>query len=218
MAAVDFAYDPAVPTPLCEIMGRNRSDKGAADGKAWHNYTTLYHGLWGAVRDRPLRIFELGLGTNDVTLPSNMGAGGRPGASLFGWAEYFPRASVFGADIDRKILFSGGRIQTYYCDQRSAPSVAALWEAPGLEQPFDIIIDDGLHEFAANVTFFENSVHKLSPTGVFVIEDVRNSNAHLYNAKIAEWRAIYPHKFSLIQIPTAQNDCDNTVVLVQARG
>ena len=37
---------------------------------------------------------------------------------------------------------------------------------------FDIIIDDGLHEFHANKCFFENSIEKLNPGGFYIIEDI----------------------------------------------
>ena len=93
-------------TDLCRIMAANRSDKGNPDiYQAWHNYTIYYDKIFSPWRERPLRIFELGLGTNDTSIESNMGENGRPGASLFGWREYFPNASIFGADIDKKILF-----------------------------------------------------------------------------------------------------------------
>ena len=37
---------------------------------------------------------------------------------------------------------------------------------------FDIMIDDAIHTFEANKTFFLNSVHKLSKNGIYIIEDV----------------------------------------------
>ena len=78
-----FVFEVSESTPLCEIMGRHGSDKGSGDIlNSWHNYTTLYHSLFKEIRRKPLRVFELGLGTNNVTLASNMGADGKPGASL----------------------------------------------------------------------------------------------------------------------------------------
>jgi len=34
------------------------------------------------------------------------------------------------------------------------------------------MIDDGLHEFHANTTFMESSLHMLKPGGVFIVEDI----------------------------------------------
>ena len=88
---MDFSFDEKTSTPLCEIMGRYGSDKGN-----WHNYTTFYHSIFKDLREKKLRIFELGLGTNNVNLPSNMGSCGKPGASLYGWSEYFPHDVISG--------------------------------------------------------------------------------------------------------------------------
>jgi hypothetical protein len=110
------------PTKVCRVMTKYGSDKGRA-----HNYTTVYAALLKGRYNQPLRILELGLGTNNVNLPSNMGEFGVPGASLRGWRELFPHAVVFGADVDRGILFQEDRIKTFYCDQLDRSSVRELW-------------------------------------------------------------------------------------------
>jgi hypothetical protein len=162
-----------------------------------------------------LRIFELGLGTNNVNLPSNMGSNGRPGASLYGWQDFFPNAAIFGADIDTDILFNCDRIRTYFCDQRNPKIIKQMWENPDLSDNFDIIIEDGLHAFSANVCFFENSIHKLKPTGYYIIEDILNFEEHLFLAKIKEWEAKYLDcSFTLLKIPSLCNNGDNTLLVV----
>jgi len=204
-------------TPLCEIMGRNRSDKGSMDDKAWHNYTIFYYSIFKGLQDKNLRVFELGLGTNNLNLPSNMGANGRPGASLYGWAEFFPNAKVFGCDIDKDILFNTERINTVYCDQTKPEIIKTMWNSPELQDNFDIIIDDGLHEFDANVCFFENSIHKLNPNGYYIIEDILNKEEHLFLNKIKEWETKHTDcKFTLVRLPHS-NKYDNTLVVVKKR-
>ena len=104
---MNYIFDETIATPLCEIMGRNGSDKGSINIQySWHNYTTFYYSIFKDLCDKQLRIFELGLGTNNVNLPSNMGSNGRPGASHFGWSEFFFNSHIFGADIDTDILFN----------------------------------------------------------------------------------------------------------------
>ena len=44
-------------------------------------------------------------------------------ASLYMWQEYFPNAEIFGADVDKRILFNEGRIKTYFVDQYSFESI-----------------------------------------------------------------------------------------------
>jgi hypothetical protein len=196
-------------------MGRHGSDKGSMAGTAWHNYTPFYHSIWESRQTDALRVFEMGLGTNNTDLPSNMGADGKPGASLRGWAEYFPNSKVFGADIDRDILFQEERIDTYYCDQTSATDIAALWSQGPLAAPFDIIIDDGLHTFSANNTFFENSIYKLAIGGVYVIEDVRAEDIPIFSAKIGEWEQKYNIHASIVPLASAINQYDNTLVVIR---
>ena len=80
------------PTELCKIMGKSGSDKGNINlSNTAHNYTILYDYLFSHLKDKEIRLFELGLGTNNPNLPSSMGINGVPGASLYGWKEYFPK-------------------------------------------------------------------------------------------------------------------------------
>ena len=194
----DFAFHPHRPTELCKIMTLYGSDKGA-----WHNYTTLYHRIFSPFRDRPLRLFELGLGSNHTDTSSNMGESGSPGASLRGWREYFPQAAVFGADIDARILFTEDRIKTFQCDQTNPQSIHNLWTNPELEEDFDVIIEDGLHEFSANQCFFDHSIHKLRPKGYFVIEDLDPDAAGKYTRQVEVWRQKHPRlEIDLFKIPS----------------
>jgi SAM-dependent methyltransferase len=155
------------PTKMCRVMTRCGSDKGRAN-----NYTPLYSALFKERSGQPLRVFELGLGTNNPDAPSNMGALGIPGASLRGWRELFPRALVYGADIDQGILFQEDRIKTFYCDQLDRSSIRQLWSHPDLQGGVDIIIEDGLHTFEANISFLEGSLDHLRPGGIYVVEDI----------------------------------------------
>jgi len=206
-------FDEKTPTILCEIMGRHRSDKGHANiTESWHNYTTFYYSLFKDRRDTSLRLFELGLGTNNTAIPSNMGPDGVPGASLYGWKDFFPLAHIVGADIDKDILFQTDRIQTFYCDQTNPDTIKTMWETL---DPFDIIIEDGLHTFSANVCFFENSIHKLKSNGYYIIEDVLKEEAPLFVEKIKEWELQYTDcVFTLLTIPSTKNQFDNALVVV----
>ena len=211
-----YSFDETKSTPLCEIMGRNNSDKGNLNiTTSWHNYTTLYYSLFKNIADKELRVFELGIGTNNLTMVSNMGINGRPGASLYGWAEFFPNSKVFGADIDREILFNTDRIKTFYCDQTNPDIIQKLWSEPELHDNFDIIIDDGLHFYEANFTFFENSIHKLNSNGYYIIEDILREHQYHFLNKIKEWETKYTDcTFTIINIPSTHNFFDNTIMVI----
>ena len=210
----EYYYDGKKSTPLCEIMGRNGSDKGNKE-LTRHNYTPFYYSIFKDIKDNNLRIFELGLGTNNTSFDSNMGPDGIPGASLYGWSEFFPNSMIFGADIDKGILFQEKNIKTFYCDQTKPEIIKSMWDEPVLSDNFDIIIDDGLHTFAANVTFFENSIHKLNAGGYYIIEDILNDNVSLFKEKIKEWETKYTnYSFKILPIPDSDNKIDNTLIVI----
>jgi SAM-dependent methyltransferase len=200
-------------TVLCEIMCRNKSDKGLENK---HNFTIIYYDIFKDIQFKSLRIFELGLGTNNVNIPSSMGKNGRPGASLYGWREFFVNSQIFGADIDKEILFETDKIKTFFCDQTDPNIINDMWNKDELKEDFDIIIEDGLHTFDANVCFFENSIHKLKPNGYYIIEDIIHNLKDMYEIKINEWKIIYPElSFKLLTIPLSSNDYDNTLLIVK---
>ena len=211
---MQYVFDEKTTTPLCEIMGKYGSDKGNANIiQSWHNYTTFYHSIFKEMRQAPLRIFELGLGTNNLSMPSNMGANGKPGASLYGWREFFPNSNIYGADIDVNILFESEQIKTYYCDQTNPIVIKMLWNQTELADGFDIIVEDGLHEYHANVCFFENSAHKLNVGGYFIIEDILKEELHLFEHKMVEWRRQFPDlEFTVLCIPSKKNIYDNNSI------
>jgi len=167
---------------LCDKYG---SDKGENQSSGhpytWpaHTFADYYSRLFDHCRNSVTRVFECGLGTNNPGLISSMGVKGKPGASLRVWRDYFPNAQIFGADIDKDVLFSEERIQTYYIDQTNPQAIAATWKQVGLDN-FDFILDDGLHAFFAGVCLFENSIARLSKQGIYVIEDVMQSDLLKY--------------------------------------
>ncbi len=206
-------------TPLCLIMNKYGSDKSTllTEGRNWHNYTLYYSALFEHSKDKIHRVFELGLGTNNVNISSNMGAHGKPGASLRGWAEYFPKANIFGADIDKDILFTENRIQTFFCDQTNKDVIQEMWNNHLLTESFDVIIDDGLHTFEANKTFFEHSIHKLSDNGVYIIEDILNEDLHKFLSIIPQWCIQFNLNYTVVKLPHFRNFYDNTLIVFQKK-
>ncbi len=90
-----------------------------------------------------------------------------------------------------------------------------MWDEPDLQDNFDIIVEDGLHTFNANVCFFENSIHKLKQNGYFIIEDIVNNEEYLFENKIKEWEKQYKDcSFTLLKIPSSCNLWDNNLLVV----
>ena len=197
-------------TELCKIM----KDRGSDKGDSWHNYTTFYSEIFEEKRDQIENIFEVGIGTTNPAFQSHMKPEFTPGGSLRGWRDYFTNANVYGADIDRDILFEEERIKCFYVDQLKAAYIQYMWESSGLEDTkFDIIIDDGLHTLPAAIELFANSKDKLKEDGIYIIEDVQNHWIDDYNTAFADVLD-EDHRMFVKTIPHHENTTDNTLILI----
>lgn len=168
ISTTDYAARNGVgrPEELAALFRQYGSDKATS-----HDYYHVYDSiLAGAVQQGEPRIMEVGLGTNNTDVASNMGIAGRPGASLRAFRDFMPAARVFGADIDKRILFTEDRIETYHADQTDPSTLAAL--AARLPDGFDLMIDDGLHSPNANLNTLAMFLGKLRPGGTAVVEDI----------------------------------------------
>jgi hypothetical protein len=193
-------------------MASYGSDKGR------NRYTTVYSALFNDRRHQPLCIFELGLGSNNLDVLSNMGVFGAPGASLRGWRKLFPHARICGADIDRRILFNEDRIKTFYCNQLDRSSIRDLWLQPDLRSGVDIIIEDGLHTFDANVSFLEESLEHLRPGGIYITEDIGRDCIERWCHRLRTvYSELYPmYEFALVALDN--HAANNLLVVRRANG
>lgn len=147
------------------IFFKNGSDKSTS-----HNYHILYSYILKKL-DKNINILEIGLGTNDPKLISTMGENGKPGASLYSFLEYLPNSNIYGADIDKNILFQSEKIKTCYIDQLELETFNNVSNNFG-NIKFDLIIDDGLHSIGANLNTLIYSIENLNKNGWIVIEDI----------------------------------------------
>ena len=198
------------PTPLCIHMRQEKSDKGfGISGN--HNYTLLYHELFGGIANRVANMLEVGIGTNFTDVPSSMGPNGTPGASLRAWRHYFPKAKIFGADVDTRILFTEDRISTFYIDQLNAEVI----KEQTLQFPdnmFNIIIDDGLHTFEANSNLHRQASRLVSPGGFYIIEDINTALPNIRN--FIRYLVETDLRAALISLPHISNKSDNCIALI----
>lgn len=201
-------------TPLCEIMNAEKSDKG----NGHHNYTLEYYRLFNEIKDKIKTVFEVGLGTNNLDVPSNMGIEATPGASLRGWRNFFLNATIYGADIDSRVLFTEPRINTFYVDQTDTITIHKMWNDDKLKDiDFDIIIDDGLHEVNANITFLKNSYLKLKSNGIYIIEDVVLSKLNNYIFELNNLRDQFNFNYDIKILGNPNNYYDNCLIVINPR-
>jgi len=178
---------------LQRLFVSHGSDKGNP-----HNYHLAYQRIIENP-DGIEKVFEIGLGTNNVDVVSTMGTDGKPGASLRAFKDYCPNAIIFGADFDRRVLFAEERIYTFFVDQTDPESFLPLGREIG--DNFDLMIDDGLHAPNANLHSLNFFLSRLKIGGWAVIEDITPASE-------AVWRlvaSILPHRFQchLIEASTS---------------
>lgn len=107
-------------------------------------------------------LLEIGIGLEETG----------PGSSLRGWKALFPTAKIYGADINKSVLFQEENIKTFFTDQLNKNELINLKK--NLNNIFfDLIIDDGLHTYEANINTFEVFNDTLSKEGLYFIEDIR---------------------------------------------
>lgn len=155
-------------------------NKYGSDKSSTHDY----HFIYGHLLNEPAsvtRVLEIGLGSNNDDVVSNMGRLGHPGASLRAFRDFLPNASVFGADIDTRVLFNETRIETYFVDQTDLKTFDDLGAKVGSD--FDLIVDDGLHTINANLAVIIFGLPRLKAGGWLVVEDIAP-------AALPAWRVI----------------------------
>lgn len=143
--------------PLTRLAIKHGTDKWGV-----HFYTPVYHELFSHIRDKPVRLLEIGIGGYAF---AKVG-----GSSLSMWADYFPKGRILGIDIVEKRLALDPRIQVRQGSQDDPIFMARLSEEHG---PFDIVIDDGSHIPKRVAASFSILFPKLADNGFYVIEDVQ---------------------------------------------
>tara|TARA_B100001057_G_scaffold501030_1_gene619842 strand:- start:4401 stop:5108 length:708 start_codon:yes stop_codon:yes gene_type:complete len=193
---------------LKKLMDFYGSDKGGKNDH--HNFAQYYSEIFYNKKDKIKNFLEIGLGTNNLEVPSNMGIEGKPLASLRAWRDFFLNAEIYGADIDKKILKNEERIKTYYVDQTDSNSIKVMFNNIGVKK-FDIILEDGLHEYNANICFFENSIEFLADDGFYIIEDIYYKDQE----KFINYFKKKSYNFSIVDIFHNKNIANNCLIVVQ---
>ncbi len=210
-------YQAPLNTLLASLCDKYGSDKGelSPDNNPYpwhsHTYTDYYTLLFYKHRESIQNVFECGIGTNNPALKSNSAAR-NPGASLRVWRDFFPNAEVVGVDIDKNILFEEERIKTYWIDQTSPEIIREFWDKLNCN-PFDIMIDDGLHTFNAGKCLFENSIDRLADDGIYVIEDIDYSDLIMYQDYFKEKTEYYTESVMLFE--TGSKNSDNNILTIR---
>lgn len=216
--AMHIDYNPNTESDLAELCDKYGTDKGELSPDLnpypWnsHNYSDFYELIFSPRRHTVESLLECGIGTNDIDFTHSMGEKGNPGASLRVWRDYFPNGKIVGVDIDENVMFTEDRIDTYCVDQTSKKSIEKFLD--NIDNNFDIIIDDGLHEYHANVSFFENTIDHLNEDGVYIIEDVSHDNLNKYRSYFIDNLNEYHVKFVDLENTYRPNRVGDRLIMI----
>jgi hypothetical protein len=105
------------------------------------------------------------------------------GASLRMWREYFPRAQIFGIDVNPEAeAHADDRITVLIGSQSDTLFLDTVLERTG--RP-DIVLDDGSHYARDQITTLLHLWPHVRPGGTYVVEDLHTSYMPAYNMR---WR------------------------------
>jgi hypothetical protein len=145
----------ATANPLAEYF---RNNPGRLIDK-WHHYFEIYHRHFAAFRGRSPVVVEIGI---------------YHGGSLEMWRHYFGRgARIVGIDLDPRCRqFEGDAVSVMIGDQADRDFLS---QVRARFPHVDIVIDDGGHTMAQQITSFEELYPHLQPHGVYLCEDLHTS-------------------------------------------
>lgn len=146
--------------------------------KKTHEYDYLYKYVIENSEKIELLV-EIGIGSNNTDVLSNMSERGKPGASLRAFRDYLSESKIIGLEYDKSVLFFEDRIETYFYDQHSKESINEI--SKKYYKQVDILIDDGLHSIIANINTIDLAKNVLKPNGYLIIEDIGFDSLNLFN-------------------------------------
>jgi hypothetical protein len=139
------------------MMLQELAEKHGTD-KAHFGYAAIYEKYLADRREEVRVVLEIGI---------------KEGASLRMWKEYFPKALIWGWDIDPKTMIYGeDRIITSVFDQGASSIVYRNVLGRSDPSPIDIVIDDGSHWQHHILNSYYQLWKYLAPGGLYFIEDV----------------------------------------------
>jgi len=127
-------------------------------------------------RESIKKVLEMGIGCYedmkflDTVFDPGLNRHYHRGASLYMWRDFFPNATIYGADYKPETLFEDERIKTFLCDERKKEEIETLVEYTGLD--IDIFIDDGSHAWWNQAFLAKTILPLLQKDVIYIIEDV----------------------------------------------
>ena len=179
---ISFNLDALVSRrELSVLFSEYGSDKATK-----HNYDEYYFDFLAKIKNNKGIVVEIGIGTNNPLIPSTMGSNGNPGASLRAFREFLPNMYILGADVDKEILFSEERIETFYLDQKDFESFSSIVNRiKSLGNGIDFAVIDGLHQPLTDLISVRALIPHLKVGAKLFVEDVFPNTTNDFVWKLA---------------------------------
>lgn len=148
---------------LDAIFSKYNTDKGSG----YHNYLRQYEPLLQSMRNKPIRILEIGVYN---------------GGSILAWREAFPNAlSIVGVDITPSCKKYEDPTKSIFIEIMDATNSKNIESISSKYGPFDLILDDGSHLNKHVIQSFEGFFPYLKDDGIYIVEDTNcyNSSSHI---------------------------------------
>lgn len=142
---------------LQQIGAKHQTDKH--DGNhtfSGSTYLDIYDRYLSGIRELPIKLLEIGV---------------RDGCSHRMWREYFPKATVFGIDIDPRCKqYQSDRIRIFVGSQGDPNTIQSVLD--NAKDQFDVILDDGSHVNELTLRSFDLLFPHLKSGGLYIMEDL----------------------------------------------
>lgn len=150
----------------------------------YHNYLNKYDFFLNKLRDKEINVLELGI---------------YEGASIAMWEEYFPKATIYGVDINEKCkAYEGGRKKILIKDLSYEEHIKKLADiAP------EIIIDDASHLWSHQIKALYGLFPCLPSGGVYILEDLHTSFYFYTNAHADACVSAYDFLSVMLEVVTS---------------
>jgi len=152
---------------LGDLFNKYGSDKDR------NGYTPYYDAIFKHMRNTPVTMLEIGIGTMIPDVHSSMVGyslpGYAPGGSLRAWRDYFVNGQIMGSDVQPDTQFTEDRITTVLANS----TVLAEVDTALGDKVFDIILDDGSHYDEDQIATLKNLWHRVKAGGFYIIEDIQ---------------------------------------------
>ena len=138
--------------------------------KIEHQYIKVYESYFEKIRDKNLKILEIGIAD---------------GKSLLTWSDYFKNSIIVGIDIHKiNIVEKKLNRNNIEVHQGSQSDQTFIQQIISKYKEFDIIIDDGSHNLKDLLIGLKLFFKFVKYQGIYIIEDFKHPNYYEYNNDI----------------------------------